>query len=161
MDRFLIPDPQIPIPLLLVGHESGSLFERLPIQGFAAPRTVRNLLGESLASVVVVEEHPFVLPTYPPELPPKISPSRARTHQTGHQSSSLANMCIDSNLHNKICPGSRRPLRQKWSEVCSGSAHRGRSNPLIASIPYARWLRTKERRKPAAVTSPTTGPPSS
>src|ERR671918_1016547 len=91
-------------PPLVVAHDSRRCFEGLPIQGSAAPRTVRNLLGVGLASVIVVEEHPFVLPTYPPELPPEISPSRARTHQTSHQSS-CTNMCVDSNLHNKICPG--------------------------------------------------------
>src|SRR5215203_2650414 len=58
-------------PPLLVAHESGSRFECLPIQGSAAPLTVRNLLGESLASVVVVEEHPSVLPTYPQRSPPR------------------------------------------------------------------------------------------
>ena len=39
---------------------------------------MRNLLGESLTSVVV-EKHPLVLPTYPPELPPEVSP-RAHGH---------------------------------------------------------------------------------
>src|SRR5215216_6602741 len=97
-------------PPLLVAHDRGRYFEGLPIQGCAAPRTVRNLLGESLASVVVVEEHPLVLPTYPPELPPEIRSSRARTHQTSHRSSSsFANMCLDSNLHNKTCPRLWRP----------------------------------------------------
>src|SRR5215204_88067 len=89
-------------PPLLVAHDRGCYFEGLPIQGCAAPRTVRNLLGESLASVVVVEEHP-------PVLPPEICPSRARTHQTSHRSSSFANMCLDSNLHNKTCPRLWRP----------------------------------------------------
>jgi hypothetical protein len=90
---------------------------------------MRNLLGVGLASVIVVEEHPFVLPTYPPELPPEVSPSRARTHQSSHQSSSFTNMYVDSNLHNKTCPGLWHPWRQKWSEVCSGIAHRGRAIP--------------------------------
>src|SRR5215217_70785 len=96
-------------PPLLAVHESGCCFEGLPIQGSATPRTVRNLLGVGLASVVVIEEHPFVLPTNPPELPPEIPPLRARTHQTSHQSSSSANMCVDSNLHNKTRPALWRP----------------------------------------------------
>src|SRR5215211_8242231 len=123
-------------PPLVVAHDSRRCFEGLPIQGSAAPRTVRNLLGVGLASFIVVEEHPFVLPTYPPELPPEVSPPpRARTHQTSHQSSSFTNMYVDCNLHNKTCPGLWHPWRQKWSEVCSGMAHRGRAIPLVCVPP--------------------------
>jgi hypothetical protein len=97
------------------------LFEGLPIQGSAAPWTVRNLLGESLASVVVVEKHPFVLPTYPPELPPEVSPPRARTHQTSHQPSSFTNMYGDSNLHSKTCPGLCPHIGKNGPKYVAGS----------------------------------------
>src|SRR5215213_9704883 len=89
-------------PLFLT-HERRGRSQGLPIEGPAASRTVRHLLGVSLASLVVVEEHPLVLPTHPPELPPEVSPLRARTHQTRHRTSYFVNTCADSNLHDKAC----------------------------------------------------------
>src|SRR5215217_9165861 len=51
----------------------------------ATPRAARDLFGISLARLLIVEEHPSVLPTDPPHLPPNVYPLLARAMQCRHK----------------------------------------------------------------------------
>jgi hypothetical protein len=74
--------------------------------------------------------HLYSRPTHQ-NSPQRSPPPRTQTHQTSHRFSSFVNSCVDSNLNHKACPGLWRRQRQKWSEVCSGIAHRGQAIPLV------------------------------